>query len=170
MFRNYELILRFIDILFIYGIINNTVGRSGSKRVHVWDDYWIVNWKGSVRNRSWRNVSFFSSSIFACRNWKMSWNSESAQSVFRLFFELGTSKIFDRGIPQTCDRHSVGFNYFYLALWTANYFIWAIYFKSGVSPYSHFEIYYFNMFKIKICVTDVQRFVSYLTESTVPFA
>jgi len=39
MFRNYELILRFIDNLFIYGIINNTVGRSGSKRVHVWDDY-----------------------------------------------------------------------------------------------------------------------------------
>jgi len=39
MFRNYELILRFIDDLFICGMINNTVGRSSNKRVHVWDYY-----------------------------------------------------------------------------------------------------------------------------------
>jgi len=38
-FRNYELILRFIDNLFIYGVIKNAVGRSGNKRVHMWSDY-----------------------------------------------------------------------------------------------------------------------------------
>lgn len=99
------------------------------------------------------------------------WNSELGQAVSRLLFEIDTSKILDREVPQTCDCHSVEFSYFYLALRTSffvNYLIRAIYFKNGVSPYPHFDIYYFNTFKTKICVPDIQRFVSYRTENTVP--
>ena len=87
------------------------------------------------------------------------WSSESAQAVCRLLFGIRTSKTLDCEVPQNCDCQSVEFNYFYLALWTTfllNYFIWPIYFKNGVSPCSHFEIYYFNTFKTKICVPDIK--------------